>query len=430
MNLNNLKICVVGLGYVGLPLAIEFGKKFNTLGFDISSLKIKDLKNKVSRDNIVSVKDFNKSKKLNFTQNPKLIRNFNVIIICLPTPINKKKKPDLSILRKGTQLIAENLSKGSTIIYESTVYPTTTENICIPILEKYSSLKHKIDFSVGYSPERINPGDKFYQLRNINKVVSGDTLSTAIFIKKIYKKIIKANIFIAKSIKVAEAAKIIENTQRDLNISLINELSIIFNKINIRTKDVLEAASTKWNFVRFNPGLVGGHCIGVDPYYLTYFSRNIGHEPLVINAGRRVNDYMTKYLKENIIKILKKKNIKIDHAKFIILGVSFKKNCSDIRNSKIIEVINFLKLKKSKVQIYDPLIDYKILKKNNLLTLNWDKLDNNSDIIIIFSYHDQFKKISDKEIKKKLHKNGVIIDIMSELSDDRIKRIDREVWGF
>ena len=262
---------MVGLGYVGLPLAIEFGKKFNTLGFDISKLKIKDLKNKISRDRIVSAKDFNKSKKIIFTQNPKLIRNFNIIIVCLPTPINKKKKPDISILKKGTQLIAENLSKGSTIIYESTVYPTTTENICVPILEKYSNLEHKIDFNVGYSPERINPGDKFYQLKNINKVVSGDTLSTAIFIKKIYKKIIKANIFIAKSIKVAEAAKIIENTQRDLNISLINELSIIFNKINVRTKDVLQAASTKWNFMRFKPGLVGGHCIGVDPYYLTYF---------------------------------------------------------------------------------------------------------------------------------------------------------------
>ena len=421
---------MVGLGYVGLPLAIEFGKKFNTLGFDISKLKIKDLKNKISRDRIVSAKDFNKSKKIIFTQNPKLIRNFNIIIVCLPTPINKKKKPDISILKKGTQLIAENLSKGSTIIYESTVYPTTTENICVPILEKYSNLEHKIDFNVGYSPERINPGDKFYQLKNINKVVSGDTLSTAIFIKKIYKKIIKANIFIAKSIKVAEAAKIIENTQRDLNISLINELSIIFNKINVRTKDVLQAASTKWNFMRFKPGLVGGHCIGVDPYYLTYFSRNIGHEPLVINAGRKVNDYMTQYLKKNIIKILKKKNIKINHAKFIILGISFKKNCSDIRNSKIIEVINFLKLKKSKIQIHDPLVDSKILKKNNLLTLSWDKLDNNSDVIIIFSYHDQFKKISNKEIKKKIHKNGVIIDIMSELSDDKIKKIDREIWAF
>ena len=422
-------ICIFGLGYVGLPLAVEFGKKISTIGFDISETKIRDLKNKISRDKIVTSADFKKSKKLIFTKNENFIKKANVIIICLPTPIDNNKKPDLSILIEGSKTISKNLSKGSLIIYESTVYPTTTESICIPILEKYSGLKHKIDFNVGYSPERINPGDKFHRLINIAKVVSGDTYDTAIRIKIIYKKIIKAKIFIAKNIKVAEAAKIIENTQRDLNIALINELSMIFKKINIDTKDVLNAASTKWNFLKFTPGLVGGHCIGVDPYYLSYFSKKIGHTPLVINAGRKVNDFMTNYVINNIIEHLKKYKIKTNEAKLLILGISFKKNCNDIRNSKILEIIDFFKSKNSKIQLYDPLIDSKALSKNNLKTLPWGRLKDNSDIMVIFSYHDQFKNITISDIKKKVKKEGIIFDLMSELSDDRIKKIDRKIWS-
>ena len=421
-------ICVFGLGYVGLPLAIEFGKKLPTIGFDISQSKINDLNKKISRDKIVEKEDFNKSKNLIFSTNSKFIRKANIIIVCLPTPININKKPDISILIEGSKTISRNLSKGSLVVYESTVYPTTTESICIPILEKYSGLKHKIDFNVGYSPERINPGDKLHRLTNIAKVVSGDSYNTALLVKKIYEKIIKAKIFIAKNIKVAEAAKIIENTQRDLNIALINELSIIFKKINIDTKDVLSAAATKWNFLKFKPGLVGGHCIGVDPYYLTYFSKKIGHTPLVINAGRKVNDHMTNYVIKNILKFLKKKKIKINKAKLLILGISFKKNCTDIRNSKIIEIVNFFKSKKSHIQLYDPLVDSEVLSKNFLKVLNWNKLSDNSDIMIIFSYHDQFKNIKVEEIKKKVKKDGIIFDLMSELSLNKIKKINREIW--
>jgi UDP-N-acetyl-D-galactosamine dehydrogenase len=421
-------ICVFGLGYVGLPLAIEFGKKILTIGFDISKLKIDDLNRKISRDKIVTKNDFKNSKNLTFTADESFIKKANVIIVCLPTPIDIDKKPDLSILIKGTKKISKNLSKGTLIIYESTVYPTTTESICVPILEKYSGLKHKIDFNVGYSPERINPGDTEHKLTNISKVVSGDTLNTALRIKKIYNKIIKAKIFIAKNIKIAEAAKIIENIQRDLNIALINELSIIFKKINIDIKDVLNAAATKWNFLRFTPGLVGGHCIGVDPYYLTYFSKKIGHTPIVINAGRDVNDSMTRYVINNILKFLKKRKIKINKAKILILGISFKKNCTDIRNSKILEIVDFFKSKKSHIQLYDPLIDKKILLKNNLRTYSWQNLKNNSDIMIIFSYHDQFKKISIRNIKKKVNKQGIIFDLMSELSDNKIKKIKRRIW--
>ena len=335
------KVCVVGLGYVGLPLAIEFGKKMNTLGFDISKSKINDLNNKLDRDKIINEVDFKKSKYLNFSHNLNDLKKTNIFIICLPTPVNNKNLPDLSTLKSGSKIVAKNLKKNSIVIYESTVYPTVTENICLPILKKHSNLEYKKDFNIGYSPERINPGDKNHTLTKITKVVSGDTKTTAAIIKKLYQSIIK-KVYVAKSIQVAESAKIIENTQRDLNIALMNELSIIFNKMGINTKDVLNAASTKWNFVNFKPGLVGGHCIGVDPYYLSYFSKKIGYEPKVINAGRNLNNNMTKYVLTNILLFLKKKNILLSKSKIIFLGLTFKKNCTDIRNSKIIEIINFL----------------------------------------------------------------------------------------
>jgi UDP-N-acetyl-D-galactosamine dehydrogenase len=427
MNNNLYKVCVIGLGYVGLPLAIEFGKKIKTIGFDISKLKIKDLKNKLDRDKIINKLDFKKSKYLNFSHNLNDLNKTNIFIICLPTPVNNKNLPDLSILKSGTKIVAKNLKKNSIVIYESSVYPTVTENICLPILKKYSNLEYKKDFNIGYSPERINPGDKNHTLTKITKVVSGDTKTTAVIIKKLYQLIIK-KVYVAKSILVAESSKIIENTQRDLNIALMNELSIIFNKMGINTKDVLNAASTKWNFVNFKPGLVGGHCIGVDPYYLSYFSKKIGHEPKVISAGRNLNNNMTKYVLTNILLFLKKKNILLSESKIIFLGLTFKKNCTDIRNSKIIEIINFLIKKKSKVQMHDPLVDKEILKRNKLQSVNWKKLKNNSDIIVIFSYHDEFKKISISEMRNKISKNGIIFDIMSELDDRQIKDLRRNVW--
>ena len=427
MNKNIYKVCIVGLGYVGLPLAIEFGKKIKTLGFDICKKKINNLKKKKDIEKIISTFDFKKSKYLNFTNIPNDLKRAQNFIICLPTPVNEKKIPDLSILKKGSKIVGENLKKNSIVIYESTVYPTTIENICLPILKKYSGLEYKKDFNIGYSPERINPGDKKHTLTKITKVIAGDTKNVTSKIQKFYSLIIK-NIYVAKSIQIAEAAKIIENTQRDLNIAFMNELSIIFNKIGIKMKDVLNAAATKWNFINFKPGLVGGHCIGIDPYYLSYFSKRIGYEPKVINAGRKLNDYMPKYVLNNILLFLKKKKIVLKKSKIIFLGLTFKKNCTDIRNSKIIEIINFLIKKKSKVQVYDPFVDKSFLKDKNLYSESWKKLKSNSDIVVIFSYHNEFKKIPISEMRNKVSENGIVFDIMSELDDNYIKKLKREIW--
>jgi len=298
---NKQIITIIGMGYVGLPLALEFGKNNFTYGFDISNSRIDNLKKKFDNTGMFKKTDFNKAKYLNFTKNPICISKSNFVIVCLPTPVDRFNKPDLSILLGGTKLIAQYLNKNTIIVFESTVYPTTTENICIPLLEKYSRLSHKKDFYVGYSPERINPGDKEHTLKNIVKVVSGDTVNTLNKIKNLYQSIILAGVFSAKDIKTAETAKIIENTQRDLNISLMNELSIICHKLNIKTKDVLGAAKTKWNFLNFKPGLVGGHCIGVDPYYLSYLSKKIGHRFLFLNVGKKVNDSMIKYIVNKIL---------------------------------------------------------------------------------------------------------------------------------
>ena len=424
---NIYKVCIIGLGYVGLPLAIEFGKKIKTLGFDISKKKINKLKKKIDKDNIIGVSDFKKSKYLTFSDNSNDLQNVQNFIICLPTPVDKKNIPDLSALKEGSKIVAENLKKNSIVIYESTVYPTTIENICLKILKKYSGLEYKKDFNIGYSPERINPGDTKHTLTKITKVVAGDTNNSTLKIKKLYSLIIK-NIFVAKSIQVAESAKIIENTQRDLNIALMNEFSIILRKIGINTKDVLNAAATKWNFINFKPGLVGGHCIGVDPYYLSYFSKKIGHEPKIINSGRKLNDYMPRYVLNNILLFLKKKKIALNKSRITFLGLTFKKNCTDVRNSKIIEIINFLIKKKCKIQLCDPLLEKSSLKDINLYLLDWKKLKNNSDIFVIFSYHDQFKKIPIYEMRKKVSKNGVIFDIMSEFDDMYIKKLKRAVW--
>jgi UDP-N-acetyl-D-galactosamine dehydrogenase len=416
------------MGYVGLPLALEFGKNNFTYGFDISNSRIDNLKKKFDNTGMFKKTDFNKAKYLNFTKNPICISKSNFVIVCLPTPVDRFNKPDLSILLGGTKLIAQYLNKNTIIVFESTVYPTTTENICIPLLEKYSRLSHKKDFYVGYSPERINPGDKEHTLKNIVKVVSGDTVNTLNKIKNLYQSIILAGVFSAKDIKTAETAKIIENTQRDLNISLMNELSIICHKLNIKTKDVLGAAKTKWNFLNFKPGLVGGHCIGVDPYYLSYLSKKIGHRPIVINAGRKVNDSMSKYIVNKILFYLKKKNIKLEKSNFIFLGIAFKKNCSDIRNSKILEIIKFFKSKGACIEVIDPLIDKNEIYQHKLKLNNWNDLKYKCNILVISSYHDQFKNIKPNNMRRKLLSNGIVFDIMSELDDNYIKKVRREVW--
>jgi UDP-N-acetyl-D-galactosamine dehydrogenase len=425
---NKQIITIIGMGYVGLPLALEFGKNNFTYGFDISNSRIDNLKKKFDNTGMFKKMDFNKAKYLNFTKNPICISKSNFVIVCLPTPVDRFNKPDLSILLGGTKLIAQYLNKNTIIVFESTVYPTTTENICIPLLEKYSRLSHKKDFYVGYSPERINPGDKEHTLKNIVKVVSGDTVNTLNKIKNLYQSIILAGVFSAKDIKTAETAKIIENTQRDLNISLMNELSIICHKLNIKTKDVLGAAKTKWNFLNFKPGLVGGHCIGVDPYYLSYLSKKIGHRPLVINAGRKVNDSMSKYIVNKILFYLKKKNIKLEKSKFIFLGIAFKKNCGDIRNSKILEIIKFFKSKGASIEVVDPLIDKNEIYQHKLKLNNWNDQKYKCNILVISSYHDQFKNIKPNNMRRKLLSNGIVFDIMSELDDNYIKKVRREVW--
>ena len=338
----NENVCIIGLGYVGLPLAVEFGKIRSTIGFDISSERISELNKAYDRTLEVTKEDLMNASKLEFTSELTQIKDANIYIVTVPTPIDSSKKPDLSPLIAASEMVGKYLEKDNIVIYESTVYPGVTEEVCVPVLEANSKLKFNKDFYCGYSPERINPGDKVHTLTNITKVTSGSTPDVAEKVDKLYKEIIKAGTYKASSIKVAEAAKVIENSQRDINIAFVNELSLIFEKMQIDTLEVLEAASTKWNFLPFKPGLVGGHCIGVDPYYLTHKAEILGYHPEVILAGRRINDNMGIVVANQVVKNLVKKGISISGSKVLILGITFKENCPDIRNSKVIDVIREL----------------------------------------------------------------------------------------
>ena len=337
------KITVIGLGYVGLPLAIEFGKHFQTKGYDINSKRIQDLKKGIDSTLEVCKAQFRSSKKISFTNDINDIKDSNIYIVTVPTPVDDFKRPNLKPLEKSSRDVGSVLKKGDTVIYESTVYPGATEEFCVPILENESGLKLNKDFFCGYSPERINPGDKKHTLTNITKIVSGSNKKALKNINELYSKIIKAGIHKAPSIKVAEAAKVIENTQRDVNIALINELSMLFAKLNINSKDVFDAANTKWNFLDFRPGLVGGHCIGVDPYYLTHKAHEIGFYPEMILAGRRTNDLMSDYLVNKVFDLMIKKNIKISNARFLVMGLTFKEDCPDVRNTKVTDIVFSLK---------------------------------------------------------------------------------------
>ena len=418
---NKYKISIIGLGYVGLPLAVEFSGYYNVIGYDINSKRINELRSGLDRNLEIKTKNLKKSNSLFFTSNNNDLIDTNVFIITVPTPIFKNKEPDLSLLTKATKTVGKFLKPGNIVIYESTVYPGTTEEYCVPILENisglrylYSNNKHKNinnGFYCGYSPERINPGDKNHDLRNICKITSGSTPKISNIIDKLYKKIIIAGTYKAPSIKVAEAAKIIENTQRDINIALINELAIIFNHLKIDTHSVLEAASTKWNFLPFKPGLVGGHCIGVDPYYLTYKSKLVGYKPKVVLAGRKINDSMGFFVAQCLMKEMNKKNIKLTKANILIMGLAFKENCSDIRNSRVIDIIEKLKKNNCKIDVYDPevdqskvFIDYKI---KPILKVK----ENFYDAVIIAVTHDRFKKMGIKKIKKLCKKTHIIYDI-------------------
>ena len=423
-DIKELNLAVIGLGYVGLPLALEFAKKKIVIGFDLEKKRINQLKSKIDKNLEISRNEFEKAKKIKFTYNKKDLKSANCFIITVPTPIDKFKRPDLKPLISASQIVGGLLKKNDIVIYESTVYPGCIEEQCVPVLEKLSKLEFNKSFFCGYSPERINPGDKKLKISNIKKITSGSTPKIAKLIDDLYKQIIKVGTHRAPSIRVAEAAKVIENTQRDLNIALINEFSILFNKLNIDTQDVLNAAGSKWNFLPFRPGLVGGHCIGVDPYYLTYKAKSIGYNPKVILAGRNINDLMGAYVAKQLIMKMKNKKIKIKNSKILVMGLTFKENCTDIRNSGIQNVINKLKKFKCKLDLYDPWANKFEIKNvyNNypILKLYEKKYDS----VIIAVAHEKFKVLGMESIKKLCKKNHIIYDLKSLFSkDDDIIRL-------
>ena len=389
MKKNSITIGVIGLGYVGLPLAVEFGKFYKTIGYDINLNRIKDLKKGIDSTLEIKSDQIKESSFLKLYNNETILKEVNIYIVTVPTPVDENNKPDLNIITNATKLIAKYLSKNDIVIFESTVYPGLTEEVCVPILEKKSGLKFNLDFFCGYSPERINPGDKVHTLTKIKKIVSGSNAETAMKINEIYSTIIEAGTYVASSIKVAEAAKVIENAQRDINIAFINELAKIFNLLNIDTNEVLDAASTKWNFLPFRPGLVGGHCIGVDPFYLAQKAFELGYDSKIILAGRRLNDGMSKYVADEFLKLLIENDVKIKGCKVLILGVTFKENCPDIRNSKVFEIIDILENYGIDLVIHDPWVD--TLNTNLKYKIN-SKLKNSEDYsgILVCVGHNKF----------------------------------------
>ncbi|CAM0697606.1 Vi polysaccharide biosynthesis UDP-N-acetylglucosamine C-6 dehydrogenase TviB [Acinetobacter baumannii] len=396
--LEQLKIAIIGLGYVGLPLAVEFGKHKPTIGFDINPQRIRELQSGYDHTLEVTSDELKQVEHLSYTADINDLKNSNFFIVTVPTPIDDFKQPDLTPLIKASQSIAKVLKKGDIVVYESTVYPGATEEVCIPELEKHSGLIFNQDFFVGYSPERINPGDKQRRVTNILKITSGSTPDVADYVDQVYKLIIEAGTHKAPSIKVAEAAKVIENTQRDVNIALINELALIFNKMGIDTEDVLKAAGTKWNFLNFRPGLVGGHCIGVDPYYLTHKAESIGLHPEIILAARRLNDRMGEYVATQLIKEMVKQRIQVVGARILILGLSFKENCPDIRNTKIVDMVKALKEYDLDLDIYDPWVDSAEVEGEYGLAPVTELKQGHYDAIVIAVAHDQFKAMSSQEL--------------------------------
>lgn len=424
MDYNKTKIAVVGLGYVGLPVAVEFGKKRDTIGFDINKKRVSELNNCNDSSLEFSYEEIRSSKKLNLTYKLNDIKDCGIFIVSVPTPIDNEKKPDLTLLKKACKMVGSVLKKGDLVIFESTVYPGVTEDICVPILANESNLTFNEDFYCGYSPERINPGDKNHRLSQIKKVTSGSTPKIALEVDALYKEIIEAGTHLAENIKVAEAAKVIENIQRDVNIALINEFSIIFNKLKIDTKSVLEAAETKWNFLPFRPGLVGGHCIGIDPYYLLHCANKIGHKPQMIIAGREVNNSMGFFIAQSVIDAMKEKKIKVFGSNILIMGFTFKENCSDVRNTRVIDLVNELTEHKAVIDVYDPLANKNEVFKNYNLKLIEQPIEGKYDVIIFAVAHDKFKKLQSSKIKKLGKSNSIIYDIKyiinNELSDKRI----------
>jgi len=425
---NPRTIAVIGLGYVGLPLVVEFGKTLNVIGFDISEKKVEACRSGNDPSRELTVSEMAKAKHACYTSNPEALREADIIIVAVPTPVDVANIPDFKPLIGASISVGKNLKSGTTVIFESTVYPGATEDICIPVIERESGLKWKQGFFVGYSPERINPGDKEHSLTKIIKVVSGDTPETLERVAKLYESIIEPGVYRASSIKTAEAAKIIENTQRDLNIALINELAIIFHKLNIDTSEVLNAAGTKWNFLGFKPGLVGGHCIGVDPYYLTYKAGMLGYHPQIILAGRKINDGMGKYIAEQTIKKMIYAGTIIKGSKVNVLGLTFKENCADLRNSKVIDIIRELESYGIDVKVSDAMADAEEAQQEYNIKLT-ELIDlPKADAVVAAVAHQQYKNIDERTIKKILKWKGVFVDVKAAFDPRTLKNAGYEVW--
>jgi UDP-N-acetyl-D-galactosamine dehydrogenase len=417
---SNPTICIIGLGYVGLPLAVEFGKKIKTVGFDINQQRIDDLLNGIDHTLELNTAELREANHLRYTANSEDIRNCDVYIVTVPTPINDSKQPDLTPLEKASALLGRVIGKNSIVVFESTVYPGCTEEVCVPIIEQGSGLVFNRDFFAGYSPERINPGDKDHRVHNITKITSGSTPEVADYVDALYRKIVTVGTHKASSIKVAEAAKVIENTQRDINIALINELALIFKRLNIDTLEVLEAAGTKWNFLPFRPGLVGGHCISVDPYYLTHKAQQVGYNPEVILAGRRINDSMGTFIADSVIKLMTQRKAHVVDSNILIMGLTFKENCPDLRNTRVIDIVSELQNYNANVHIYDPWAD----KAEAHHEYGFDLIDApvaaSYDAVILCVGHDKFRAMGAEAIRALGKPNHVLFDVKHILPKDAV----------
>ena len=424
-----MKIAVVGLGYVGLPLAVEFGKKFPTVGVDLSAEKVAAYRNFIDPTGEVASSDLRAATQLTCHTDASVLSDADFIIVAVPTPVDAAHQPDFMPLIKSSEAVGKHIKRGAIVVYESTVYPGATEEVCIPLIEKHSGLKWKQDFFVGYSPERINPGDKERTVTKIIKVVSGDTPETLKTVSEVYASVITAGVYEASSIKVAEASKVIENTQRDLNIALMNELAIIFNKIGIDTLEVLKASGTKWNFLPFRPGLVGGHCIGVDPYYLTHKADMLGYHPQVILAGRRINDGMAAYVAQQTVKKIIQTGGAVKGSKVIVLGLTFKENCPDLRNSKVADLVKELQGFGCDVSVHDPLAEpAEALHEYGITLSPWDLLPSNADAIVAAVSHTEYISQPLTELLSKLKQGGALIDIKSSYSAEAVGAAGYTLW--
>ena len=420
LTVNEARLGIIGLGYVGLPLAVEFGKVLPTVGYDINQKRIDELSKGIDRTLEVDSEELATATKLSYASEVDQLKACNVFIVTVPTPIDNYKRPDLGPLESASKLLGEVVSKGDVVIYESTVYPGATEEVCVPIVEAVSGLTFNKDFFAGYSPERINPGDKEHRVSTILKVTSGSTPEAADFVDALYRKIITAGTHKASNIRVAEAAKVIENTQRDVNIALINELALIFNQLDIDTIEVLEAAGTKWNFLPFRPGLVGGHCIGVDPYYLTHKAQEIGYTPEIILAGRRINDNMGAYVAAQVIKLMSKANLKVSDSRILVMGLTFKENCPDLRNTRVIDIISELESYTANVDVYDPMIDANEAEREYGIR-PIDKPEKETyDAVILAVAHDQFKLMGVAAIRGLGKSQSVLYDVKHVLPADKV----------